>query len=100
MITESREPTIDEVYPGTDQPPYINYEEYLHALRKWDCEEILRQIPKPESSGSSASWTGIGIGSGMAMILSFELNHSIWYMILHGICSWVYVIYRAYEGNY
>jgi hypothetical protein len=49
--------------------------------------------------GSTAS-AGIGFGSAMAMILSFELNHSIWYMILHGLCSWFYVAYRAWKGNY
>jgi hypothetical protein len=43
---------------------------------------------------------GLGFGSAIAMILSFQLNHSIWYMILHGICSWFYVLWRAYEGNY
>lgn len=49
---------------------------------------------------SSTASAGIGFGSAMAMILSFELNHSIWYMILHGICSWFYVFYRAWKGNY
>jgi hypothetical protein len=49
---------------------------------------------------SSAASTGIGFGSAMAMILSFELNHSVWWMLLHGICSWFYVIFRAWKGNY
>ena len=43
---------------------------------------------------------GIGIGSALAMILSFQLNHSILWAILHGIFSWFYVIYRAIQGNY
>ena len=34
------------------------------------------------------------------MILSFQLNHSILWAILHGILSWIYVIYRAWKGNY
>ncbi|MGA9672789.1 MAG: hypothetical protein WBQ94_26465 [Terracidiphilus sp.] len=51
-------------------------------------------------SSSSAGWTGIGFGSAMAMVLSFELNHSIWWMVVHGVCSWAYVIYRACQGNY
>jgi len=49
---------------------------------------------------TSAASTGMGFGSVMAMILSFQLNHSIWYMTLHGACSWVYVLYRACKGNY
>jgi hypothetical protein len=49
--------------------------------------------------GSAAS-TGIGFGSAMAMVLSFQLNHSVLYMILHGICSWIYVGFRVWKGNY
>jgi hypothetical protein len=49
---------------------------------------------------SSAASSGLGFGAALAMILSFQLNHSIIYMILHGICSWIYVFYRAYKGNY
>jgi hypothetical protein len=49
--------------------------------------------------GSAAS-SGLGFGSAMAMVLSFQLNHSILWMILHGVCSWFYVIYRAWQGNY
>ena len=36
---------------------------------------------------------GITMGSGLAMILSWSINHSILWAILHGICSWLYVIY-------
>jgi hypothetical protein len=43
---------------------------------------------------------GFTVGSAMAMILSFQHNHSILWAILHGICSWFYVIYRAFQGNY
>lgn len=52
------------------------------------------------SEGSNSAAAGLGFGSAMAMILSFELNHSIGWMILHGIFSWGYVIYRAWKGNY
>lgn len=48
----------------------------------------------------TSSAAGIGFGSALAMILSFQLNHSILWAILHGICSWAYVIYRAWKGNY
>jgi hypothetical protein len=44
--------------------------------------------------------SGITIGSGMAMILSFQLNHSVLYMFLHAGLSWFYVIYRVWKGNY
>jgi hypothetical protein len=35
---------------------------------------------------------GLSMGSAMAMILSFGLDHSIWWMNVHGVCSWFYVI--------
>ena len=48
----------------------------------------------------SATSVGISLGSAMAMILSFELNHSVLWMVFHGVCSWSYVIFRVVEGNY
>lgn len=41
----------------------------------------------------STSSSGTGIGCVVAMILSWTENASILYAILHGICSWFYVIY-------
>ena len=39
---------------------------------------------------------GISFGCAMAMILSFAKNSSILWMMVHGICSWFYVIYAAF----
>ena len=36
---------------------------------------------------------GISFGSALAMILSWSVNRSILWTILHGIFSWFYVIY-------
>ena len=38
---------------------------------------------------------GIGMGSALAMILSYSINKSILWAILHGVFSWAYVIYFA-----
>jgi hypothetical protein len=95
---QNPEPQMDDVDPKTGEPKYAGYDEYYAALRKWDREELARQIKL--GSGSSAGLYGIGFGSAIAMILSFELNHSILWMIAHGICSWLYVFYRAWAGNY
>lgn len=35
------------------------------------------------------------MGSALAMILSWSANQSILWAILHGILSWLYVIYYA-----
>jgi len=37
----------------------------------------------------------ITFGSCLAMIVSYSAWHSILWAILHGICSWGYVIYYA-----
>ena len=47
------------------------------------------------SSKSSAGWSGISMGTALAMVLSYSLNKSILWAILHGVCSWFYVIYFA-----
>lgn len=46
------------------------------------------------SSNSSSSGCGCGtIGCVIAIILSWEANHSILWAIIHGIFNWFYVIY-------
>ena len=41
------------------------------------------------------SSAGIGLGSVIAVTISWSVNHSILWAILHGIFSWIYVIYYA-----
>ena len=36
---------------------------------------------------------GITMGSALAMILSYSINQNILWAIIHGLCSWFYVIY-------
>lgn len=38
---------------------------------------------------------GISMGCALAMVLSWSRNTSILWAILHGVFSWVYVIYFA-----
>ena len=38
---------------------------------------------------------GIGFGSALAIAISYANNHSIIRAIIHGILSWLYVIYFA-----
>jgi len=37
--------------------------------------------------------SGFSMGSVLAMIISWSINHSIGWCILHGIFSWGYVVY-------
>lgn len=39
---------------------------------------------------------GLGFGAALAMAISFNINKSIGWAILHGIFSWFYVIYYAF----
>jgi hypothetical protein len=37
--------------------------------------------------------SGIGFGCALAITISWSVNHSILWAIIHGIFSWFYVIY-------
>lgn len=42
-----------------------------------------------------AAKAGISLGSALAITISWSVNHSILWAIVHGILSWIYVIYYA-----
>ena len=42
---------------------------------------------------TTAASGGISLGSAIAVVLSWQLNHSVWWMILHGFLGWLYIIY-------
>ena len=44
---------------------------------------------------SQAAEAGIGLGAVLAIVLSFETNHSILYAIVHSLFGWIYVVYHA-----
>lgn len=46
---------------------------------------------------SNSTGGGIGIGTVIAIILSWTVNHSILWCILHGILGWIYVIYWVFK---
>jgi hypothetical protein len=37
--------------------------------------------------------SGITFGTALAMAISFNVNRSVLWAILHGLCSWLYVVY-------
>ena len=45
--------------------------------------------------GSTAATAGIGFGTALAITISWSVNKSILWAIIHGIFSWFYVIYFA-----
>jgi hypothetical protein len=52
-------------------------------------------------SSKTVSYTmnGATFGSALAMAISFTTNKSILWAILHGLFSWLYVIYFALGGG-
>lgn len=44
----------------------------------------------------SAAQAGIGLGSAIAVTISWSLHKSIVWAIVHGVLSWLYVIYYAF----
>gem|GEM_PF-663740 len=55
--------------------------------------KLLLPGEKRKMSNSTAPSVGVSMGCSLAMILSYSINHSIGWAILHGICSWGYVLY-------
>jgi hypothetical protein len=48
-----------------------------------------------ERANDNSTVTTVGMGVALAMIVSWDRNHSILWAVLHGVCNWLYVIYFA-----
>jgi hypothetical protein len=46
-------------------------------------------------NSSGAAKVGIGFGSALAITISWSMNHSLLWAIIHGALGWFYVIYYA-----
>jgi hypothetical protein len=44
---------------------------------------------------AKAATAGVGLGTAIAVTISWSVNKSILWAIIHGIFSWLYVIYFA-----
>ena len=44
---------------------------------------------------SDAARGGIGLGSAIAVAISWSINKSILWAVIHGLLGWFYVIYYA-----
>ena len=47
------------------------------------------------STKAEVARSGIGLGSALAIAISWSTNQSILWALLHGVLSWLYVIYFA-----
>lgn len=48
---------------------------------------------------ATAAKAGIGFGSALAIVISWSANGSIFWAIIHGLLSWIYVIYYAIQNQ-
>jgi hypothetical protein len=63
------------------------------------ADELIKEGKRWKKEKGCWNHTGMGIwgfGSALAMVLSYVQNSSILWAILHGIISWIYVIYRIF----
>ena len=44
---------------------------------------------------STATSGGIGLGAVIAAVISWSVNHSILWALIHGFFGWFYIIYYA-----
>lgn len=47
------------------------------------------------NNGQAVIRHGISFGSALAIAISWSVNKSIFWAVVHGILSWIYVIYYA-----
>ncbi len=50
---------------------------------------------RSQPAATNAAKVGIGFGTALAITISWSVNKSIIWAIIHGILSWIYVIYYA-----
>ncbi len=64
-----------------------------HASTPADRNPMKQGMPK--DSTATAAKAGIGFGTALAITISWSANKSILWAMLHGLLSWIYVIYYA-----
>lgn len=47
------------------------------------------------NTGSQVVRAGVSFGSALAMVISWSANKSLLWAIVHGLLSWLYVVYYA-----
>ena len=47
------------------------------------------------SGGATVAKAGIGFGTALAITISWSANKSLLWAVIHGLLSWIYVVYYA-----
>lgn len=48
---------------------------------------------KDEENLETVKKIGVGIGTAIAIVISYDLYHNVFWAFLHGILGWFYIIY-------
>jgi hypothetical protein len=86
---------------SNEYPDYLGGSENYHPSSPVDeladrverLEESTRSLADKFESAGTGAW---GLGMAIAVALSWSRNASILWCILHGILSWIYVVYFAF----
>jgi hypothetical protein len=52
------------------------------------------------NTGRQVVKAGVSFGSALAMVISWTANKSLLWAIVHGLMSWLYVVYYALRYQY
>jgi hypothetical protein len=52
------------------------------------------------NTGQQVVKAGVSFGSALAMVISWTANKSLLWAIVHGLLSWLYVVYYALRYQY
>ena len=55
--------------------------------------DVTRVVVNSQAAGVAK--IGVGFGTALAISISWSINKSILWAIIHGVLSWIYVIYYA-----
>ena len=93
-LCEELDITLSELLDGEEKAP-----DNSTACREEQVKSLLVRVQELEARSNvnvnvgKGVKSGITFGSALAMIISYTSWHSIGWAILHGMLSWVYVIY-------
>ena len=61
----------------------------------------MNDVTKPPETPHvvNAAKVGVGFGTVLAITISWSVNNSIVWAIVHGVLSWIYVIYYAMKPS-
>ena len=76
-----------------DQEEYDGGESSDSDERLDELEQRIEELESASHRGEAGLSLGYAMGMTLAMILSWSRNASILWCMLHGLFSWVYVIY-------